>query len=267
MTRPEISGLLSEGALDAAVAAAAAAVSTRPQDQQMRVLLAELAALAGDLQRAETHAKLAALLSPEDALGLGVFRQHLRGLFARNQWWENGAVPTFPLGTTALDELALKLNVALFAKDGPSAHAALQALDDARGARPAVWNGAPVDDLRDLDDRLPHAIEAVTAGGSYLWLDMALIDEIIFQPIQRPFDLGYRRARVTLTDGGAADVLIPATYHGSAKPEYLMARQTDFEELPGGLTTARGQRAFLAGDDMVGLLDAETILFGGTDHG
>jgi type VI secretion system protein ImpE len=265
MTHPEISVLLSEGALDAAVAAAATAVTAKPQDGQMRVLLAELCVLAGDLQRAETHAKVASRLSPDEAVGFGVFRQHLRGLHARNQWWQAGAVPTFPAGATQLDELALKLNVALLAGDSHSARAALDSLDEARGARPAHWNGTPVDDLRDLDDRLPHAVEAVTAGGSYLWLDMALIGDITFQPVQRPLDLGYRRARVTLTDGAAADLLIPATYHGSAAPEYLLARQTDFEEQPGGLTTAKGQRAYLAGDDMVGLLDAETILFGGAD--
>ncbi|MGL4237612.1 type VI secretion system accessory protein TagJ [Tabrizicola sp.] len=267
MMHTEIAALLSEGALDTAVAAAAEAVKTKPQDAHGRIVLAELSVLAGDLERAETHAKLAARLSPGDAVGLGVFRQHLRGLHARNQWWQTGAMPTFPSGATPLDELALKLNVALFAGEGPSARAALDALDEARGPRSARWNGVPVDDLRDLDDRLPHAVEAVTAGGNYLWLDMALISEVAFQPTQRPLDLGYRRARVTLTDGAAADLLIPAVYHGSAAPEYLLGRKTDFEELPGGLTAAKGQRAFLAGEDMVGLLDAETIVFGRADDG
>jgi type VI secretion system protein ImpE len=267
MKHAAIAALLAEDALDAAIAAAVEAVRAKPQDGQTRLLLAELSVLAGDLDRAETHAKLAARLAPADAVGLGVFRQHLRGMHARDQWWQAGAVPAFPMGATALDELALKLNVALASGHAEAARKTFDALEDARTARPALWNGTAVDDLRDLDDRLPHALEAVTAGGNYLWLDMALIRDIVFQPPQRPLDLGYRRARVTLTDGAVADLLIPAVYHGSTLPQHRLARQTDFDELPGGLTTARGQRAFLIGDDMAGLLAAGTIAFTGGGDG
>jgi type VI secretion system protein ImpE len=261
MMHQDIATFLADDALDAAVKAAADDVTARPQNAQARILLAELCVLAGDLGRAETHSKLAARLSPGDAVGIGVFRQYLRGLLARDAWWESGALPMFPLGATPCDELALKLNVALSAGDEPAAQAAFEALETARGARPALWNDTPLDDLRDLDDRLPHAFEAVTAGGNYLWLDMALIVDVVFQPPQRVLDLGYRRARVTLTDGAAADLLIPAVYHGSKAQAHRLARQTDFVDLPAGLVCAVGQRAYLAGDDMIGLLAAETIRF------
>ena len=96
MTADTIAGLLANDDLDAGIASAAGAVKNRPQDPKARMVLAELCVLAGDLERAETHAKLAARAAPDDAVGLGVFRQHLRGLHARDQWWQDGAVPAFP---------------------------------------------------------------------------------------------------------------------------------------------------------------------------
>ena len=266
ITSAAISALLDKDELGAAITAATQAVKTNPQDVQARGLLAELSVLAGDLDRAEAQAKLAARLAPGDAVGLGLFRQYLRGLHAREQWWTAGAVPAFPGGMTKCDRLALKLNVALRAEGFAVARAALDELEEARGARPALWNGNPIDDLRDLDDRLPHAFEAVTAGGNYLWLDFALVSEVIFQAPNRLLDLAFRRAHVTLRDGSAADLLIPATYPSPMDDAHRLARRTDFVELSEGLTIARGQRAFLAGNTLAGLLEAATIrLTGGSD--
>ena len=166
---------------------------------------------------------------------------------------------------TERDRLALMLNVALRAEDFAAARAALDALEAARGEQPALWNNRPIGDLRDLDDRLPHAFEAVTAGGNYLWLDFALVSDVIFQAPERLLDLAFRRARVTLRDGSAADLLIPATYPSAADDAQRLARRTDFVELPEGLSIAQGQRAYLAGEALAGLLEAEAIRF--TDGG
>ncbi|MFV0474090.1 MAG: type VI secretion system accessory protein TagJ [Pikeienuella sp.] len=263
MSAATIGDRLANDDLDGALAAAAARVKAAPQDAPARLLMAMASAVDGDLDKAETHAKLASRISPADSVGIGVFRSHLRGLYARDQWWSEGAAPEFPMGMTICDELALKLNVALRAGDAAAAAAALEELEGARGQRPAIWNGNPVEDLRDLDDRLPHAFEIVTGGGAYLWLDFSLVREMAFQPPSSLFDLACRRARVTLTDDSAADVLVMAACPGAMDAAHKLARRTDFEEVAGGLTIAKGQRAYLAGDDMVGLLAAETIRFEG----
>lgn len=249
--------------LDGALAAAAARVKAAPQDASARLLLAMASAVAGDLDKADAHAKLAARIAPADSVGIGVFRAHLRGLYARAQWWQEGAAPEFPMGMTVCDEHAIGLNVALRAGDAAAAVAALAELEAARGQVPALWNGRPVEDFRDLDDRLPHAFEIVTAGGSYLWLDFTLVREIAFEPPTSLFDLAYRRARVVLRDESAADVLVAAICPGAEEPAHRLARRTDFEAVADGLTIAKGQRAYLAGDDMVGLMAAETIRFEG----
>jgi type VI secretion system protein ImpE len=245
--------------LTAAREAASADVKARPRSADARMLLAELCVLSGDLDRAETHARLAATAEPRRATALSVFRQHLRGLHARAAWWEKGAVPDLPGGPTELDGHALALNVALREGDGAAAGAALRALEEVRGARPGLWNGVPTDDLRDLDDRLPHALEAVTSGGRYLWLGLDRIAGVTFVPPARPLDLALRRARVTLHVGSEADVLVCAVAPGAATDAERLARTTEFEERPGGIVATRGQKALLVGEEMRGLLEAETM--------
>ena len=245
--------------LGSALAAAAAGVKGAPQSAEARMLFAELCVLAGDLDRAETHARLAATAEPKRAAGLGVFRQHLRGLHARAAWWDDGAVPDLPNGPSELDRHALAVNVALREGDGPAARAALDALEAARGARPGLWDGEPAEDLRDLDDRLPHALEAVTSGGRYLWLGLDRIASVAFEPPRRPLDLALRRARVALHGGSEAEVLVCAVSPNPATDAERLGRATGFEELPGGLMATRGQKALLVGEEMRGLLEAGSL--------
>ena len=241
--------------LTAAVAVAVAGVKARPTDPQRRMLLAELSVLAGDLDRAETQAKLAATHAPDLLAGISVFRQHLRGLDARRRWWEDGAVPGFPTGPSEADRAALTLNLALRDDDGPQAAAASATLEEARGTVPVSWDGVEAEDWRDLDDRLPHALEVVTAGGNYLWIGLDRVAGLRATAPARPMDLALRPVRLMLRDGSEADLLLCAVAPAPATDAERLGRRTEFDTLPGGLVAARGQKAMLVGDEMRGLLD------------
>ncbi|MDO5611857.1 MAG: type VI secretion system accessory protein TagJ [Paracoccus sp. (in: a-proteobacteria)] len=264
MTASPITAALNEDRLNEAASLAAAAVKAYPQDVTARQLLASLAVLQGDLPRAETQASMAARLAPDEAVSLGLFRQHLRGLHARDAWWRDGAVPTFPGGASDADKAAVALNIALRAGDDAAVAQAFETLETLRGTRPGQWNGAAVDDLRDLDDRMPHAIEAVSAGGNYMWIDMARIARMTLRPVASPLDLVLRPARVALRDGAEADLVLPAIYPFPETPAQQLGRETGFSESH-GVMIGQGQRAWLAGDEMQGFLSAETIGFGGGD--
>ncbi len=266
MTTAGIAELLLQDSLDEALAASAASVKAQAGSPARRMIHAELCALSGDLEKADAHAKIAQrLLHPGDAAAPPLFRQHLRGLEARERWWRDGSVPDFPAGPSACDRAALALNVAFRAGNAESIRRKAAALEELRGMRPALWNGTDIPDLRDLDDRLPHAVEAVTSGGHYLWLDMARITRLTFTAPARPFDLCCRRARVVLRDGSAADILIPVVYPDPRTAAQRLASETDFEDMPGGLTVGRGQRLYLSGGDASAILDARDIDFGTAD--
>lgn len=254
-----ISNALDTDDIDAAVDQATQAVKAAPLDFEARLLLAELSVVAGDLERAETHAKMAARNAPQHAMGLSVFRQHLRGMEARREWWLNGAVPVFPSGPSELSNLALAVNVALREADTEGAKRNLDALEQKRGTQPVNIDGVACEDFRDLDDRLPHALEVVTAGGNYMWLDLKELTEIAFTAARRPLDMAYRSARITMANGSAADVLIPAIYPDPAGAAQSLGRVTEFEEVGGGLVKALGQRAWLAGDEMKSISEIEKV--------
>ncbi|MCO4318068.1 nitrogen fixation protein [Phyllobacterium sp. 21LDTY02-6] len=255
-----IARLLADDALTDALEAAKAHLKTNPSDKEARHIYIDLLIVQGDYERADAQSALAMTLTGEDLVGFALLRNQLRGMAARDAWFTAGAVPEFPQGPSELDKATLKLNIAHRSALREESTAALSALEQARGERPMVWNGKSVADFRDLDDRIPHAFEVIMSGGAYLWIDFAKIASVALEPIARPRDLAFRRAELALIDGATASVLLPAIYHGSSGDErLLLGRETRWVDEDTGITTGRGQRCFLAGDDFISFHEAENI--------
>jgi type VI secretion system protein ImpE len=243
---------LGEGALTDAIGLARAHVKANPSDKEARHIYIDLLVLEGDYERADAQCSLASTLAPEDTMGFVLLKNQLRAMAAREAWFKAGAVPEFPQGPSERDKAAVKLNIVHRAGSGDEAARTLFALEELRGEQPLLWNGKAVSDFRDLDDRTPHALEVIMTGGAYLWVDFAKIAAVAVEPIARPRDLAFRRADLSLTDGSSASVLLPAIYHGTGDQEkLLLGRETEWIEETTGITTGRGQRCFLAGDDLV----------------
>jgi type VI secretion system protein ImpE len=255
-----IARALSENALDEALDAAKAHLKSNPSDQEGRNLYIDLLVLAGDYERADNQCGLAVTFAPDATMGFALLRNELRGMAARDAWYQTGAVPQFPQGPSELDKLAVRIGIAHRMGDGADARAELERLEELRGERGLILNGRRVSDFRDLDDRTPHALEVIMTGGAYLWIDFAKIAGLTIEPIARPRDLAFRRAELSLIDGAVAPVLLPAIYHGTGTDDRLrLGRETDWVEEPTGITTGRGQRCFLAGDDLVSFHDTESL--------
>ena len=254
----KIAEALRENALDEAIEQTKAHLKTVPSDKDARHLFIDLLILSGDYARADAQCNLAATFAPEDTMGFALLRNQLRAMAARSAWFDTAAAPDFPNGPTALDQAALKVAVAhrVGSKD---AAATLQSLEEIRGEQPMSWNGRHVSDFRDLDDRIPHALEVIMTGGAYLWIDFSRIAALRVEPIARPRDLAFRAAELELVDGAIATVLLPAIYHGTTGAKLLLGRETEWIDEPTGITTGRGQKCFLAGDDLVSFHDLETL--------
>lgn len=255
-----IARALSENALDEALDAAKAHLKSNPSDKDGRNLYIDLLVLAGDYERADNQCSLAVTFAPDATMGFALLRNELRGMAARDAWFATGAVPEFPQGPSELDRIAIRVGIAHRMGDSAEAKAELERLEELRGERGLVLNGKRVSDFRDLDDRTPHALEVIMTGGAYLWVDFAKIAGLTIEPIARPRDLAFRRAELSLIDGAVAPVLLPAIYHGTGTEDLLrLGRETDWVEEPTGITTGRGQRCFLAGDDLASLHDTESL--------
>ncbi|ACM39060.1 MULTISPECIES: type VI secretion system accessory protein TagJ [Rhizobium/Agrobacterium group] len=255
-----IASLLDDADLAQAMDAVKAELKTAASDHDLRHLYIDLLILAGDYEKADSQCELAVRFQPQDAVGFSMLRQQIRGMAARKAWFETGALPDFPGGLTASDQIALKLNLALKEGAASEAVALLAELEASRGTVPMLWNGGAVADIRDLDDRIPHALEVLTTGGAYLWVDFSRIASVTPQPIRRPRDTAFRPAELTLESGAEATVLLPAIYYGAdSSPALQLGHETEWMDAVDGIVTGLGQRCLLAGDELVSFHDLESL--------
>src|SRR5215471_1395998 len=113
--------LFHEGNVTDALSAATAAVRKAPTDISARVLMAELLAFSGNIERADVVLDACADLDPSAAIVVAEFRQLLRGETARRQLFTDGRVPEFLGEPSAAQQSALAAIVAL--RNGDAAEA------------------------------------------------------------------------------------------------------------------------------------------------
>ena len=153
-----------------ALTAANAAVRKTPTDIGARVLLAELLAFSGNIDRADVVLDACADLDPTAAIVVAEFRQLLRGETARRQLFSDGRVPEFLGEPTAAQRLSLAAIVALRNGDSPEAGKLAAEAEEARVHPTGTAGDTAFDDMRDADDLLASCFEVITTTGKYFWI-------------------------------------------------------------------------------------------------
>lgn len=257
-----IRAALAEGRLGDATTQLLARVRATPTDAAARSTLAELLCLAGAFDRAEAQLAVVAQQTVDRPVALARMRHLIRAALAREAWFETAAVPALLAEPSAAERAALALALVLRAGDGPATAAALGVAEAARPHLAGTVDGTPFDDIRDVDDRCAWFWEILTHDGHYMWTDLAKVEAIAFTPPQRPIDLLWREARLTLWDGRVADIVVPAQYvDAGADERQRLAMSTDWRDGPGGAATGVGQRVLLLGEEARPILEITDIRF------
>src|SRR5207342_2357547 len=162
--------LFRAGKLDDAVAAAQAALRKAPTDLNARVLLGELLAFAGNLERADVVLDAASTIDPSTAVVVAEFRQLIRADMARRQLFRDGRVPELLTDPTEVQRLQLAALVALRENNMAEAAKNAAAAEEARPHTPGFHNDVAFDDMRDADDLLAGTFEVLTTTGKYFWI-------------------------------------------------------------------------------------------------
>ena len=255
--------LFRDGKLSDAIAAAQAALRKAPTDLGARVLLAELLAFAGNLERADVILDAASTIDPSSALVVAEFRQLVRADTARRQLFRDGRVPEFLGEPTEAQRLQLAALVAL--REGDTAEAARQcaAAEAVRPHCPGKHNGTAFDDFRDVDDLLAGTVEVLTTTGKYYWIPAERLISATFHEPKRPRDLLWRRASMSVDQGPDGDVYVPAVYGGddTLTEKQRLGRETDWRQAAGGPVRGVGQRVFLLGDADVAVMELGALTF------
>jgi len=118
-------------------------------------------------------------------------------------------------------------------------------------------NDKPFQTLRDCDDLFGPVLE-VMAHGDYYWLPLQQVESLMMNAPKYPRDLLWLPAKLSLRDGPAGDVFLPALYPGShqhADNQIKLGRQTDWQGGDAGPVRGIGFRMFLVDDDAKSLLE------------
>lgn len=228
-----------------------AAVKAHPADDGRRVFLFELAAFAGDWERARRQLDALGADDPTREVAVAQYRGLLDAEAARRRFVADGTPPVL-LGDPSPDRAA-RLEAARLLRDGNTA-AAAAALAAANAALPPVAglvNGTPFDRLRDADDLFAGVLE-VYAQGKYVWVGLDQVESIATHPPKYPRDLIWLPARLTARGGESGEVFLPVLYPGTAAhPDdaVRLGRATDWAEPAPGLARGAGLRTYFYGDD------------------
>lgn len=260
--------LFREGKLADALVAATAAVKRAPTDIGSRVLLAELLAFSGNVERADVILNAAAELEPATAVVVAEFRQLLRGELARRQLFSDGRVPEFLGGPTAAQRSSLEAIVALRNGDAAAAARLAAQAEQDRPHPKGVAGGTPFDDMRDADDLLASCFEVITTTGKYFWIAPERVLTMEFHAPKRPRDLFWRRATMQVASGPDGDVYVPVIYPPGGRATASMTdalklgRATDWQSAgDGGPTLGVGAATIMVGDDALTWLEIDRITF------
>jgi type VI secretion system protein ImpE len=254
--------LLQEGKLDQAIEALVADVRARPTDVKSRVMLAELYCFRGDYDRADRQLDVVTSQDPSVTVGLGLFRQLIRGADARRRIYTEGAAPK--LVAPLPEHAALRLRALVELRGGGDASGLLAEAEAKRPVQSVALGDGAADDFRDLDDVLASVIEVITAGGDCYWVPVEAIESIEMHKPTLLRETLWRRASVVVRDGPNGDVYLPTVYPPypdlpSASAEALLGRTTDWVEHPKGVVRGIGLKSYLAGDESVTLFEIETL--------
>jgi len=249
-----------EGRLTAAIAAIAEEIRSEPNNANKRAFLVELLCFNGDFERADKQLNTLVTLDPNVALTVGTWRQLIRAAQARCDVYDSGAIPEVIERPTPRIQNSLALLLAQRenrTNDCAELIAKIEAETTSEGCH---INGQLVGDLRDLDDVNAGVLEVLASNGKYFWVDFSQVIELHFSPPERPLDLLWRKASLTLTNGTEGEVFIPAVYHGIKNDDDAtkLGRKTHWLEHE-SVVRGQGLRTWLVGDDDLSIMDITSL--------
>lgn len=263
-----VQSLIQDGKLTDAIAAATAEVKQSPMRPELRLVLAELVSLTGNIDRADTIVEAAKKLQDGQSPGLTMFRQLLRGEAARAQWFQEGRAPETRSMPTPDFSNAIQTVVEY---RGGQLAAAAQLVSSA--AESLAFPGQikltsgeehSFDIFRDLNDLTAPVAELISLTGKLFWVPWSDFISIRFEPAKTLRDVFWRPVECAFTDGAIERYFMPTIYSGTAnsdKDTLRLGQETDWKELGEGLISGVGLRMFLAGDQTPTVLEVAEVRF------
>ena len=254
--------LYQAGKLKEAVTAALEGVKKHPTDFQRRGQLCELLCLSGDLERADRQLDTIGQQDPQAVVSISLWRQLIRAETARQEVFAQGRAPEFLGEPSPHLQLYLRALVALRSGEQDEAATLLSEAEDSRPKPVGTCDGQPFDDFRDLDDRLAGFWEVLTSTGKYYWIPLERIRVAELRAPERPRDLLWRQAYLSVIDGPEGEVYLPTIYPGTRETgdeQLQLGRGTNWRESPSGVVQGEGLKMLLVGEEDKSILEIQHL--------
>lgn len=255
----EAQQLFEQGDLEGAIQAVTQEVKAHPTETPRRTFLFELLCFSGDLERANRQLDVIAHQDSQAEPAVQVYRNILHAEAARRRLDAGPVQPEFLLDPPPY----ARLHIEASARRGAQAKALL---DESESMWPALRgriDEQPFEEFRDCDDLIAPFLELIILR-DYVWLPFDQIREIELAAPERPRDLLWAPARVSLITGAQHRGYVPVLYcdsHRHADNQVKLGRMTDWLTDDAGAVRGVGQRMFLAGDEAHPILATRHIEF------
>ncbi len=248
-----------QGNLRQAAAAVANELRRQPGNAGKRAFYAELLCLLGEFEKADSQLATLQTLAPDALVTVGTWRQLLQAAQARVDVHAAGRTPELLGEADNRTRVRLDMLIAIREQDWPGAARQALLLEESRPIRPLWVNGKAVDDLRDLDDVDAGLLEVLASNGKYFWVCTTQVESLALHRPERPLDLLWRKAELTLLDGTHGQVFIPMIYATPTDNEQaLLGRATQWQDRA-GLVRGIGLRTWLIGDEAMPLSRIDNV--------
>jgi type VI secretion system protein ImpE len=228
--------LYDAGQLDSAIEMLGVELRSNPTDAQRRTFLFELLSFTGNYDRAEKQLDVLAKAGPDGIMAVLPYRAALQAERIREHMFTTSDFPT------------------------------AAAPSPVRG----TFNGRSFESIEDADPRLGARLE-VMAGGRYMWLPFAYINEIHVEAPKMLRDMRWLPARLStneaVRDMELGEVLLPALTPSVWKhtdPDLRLGRATDWEDLSDGDFAPVGQKMFIIDGEHVPLISLRDLAISAT---
>lgn len=201
--------------LQPAIDAQIQVVRANPADQGARMFLYELFLFAGDLDRARKQIDVLNYDDPKSVAAIERYRQVLDAEAMRRRVLAGQEQPKTL--TDAPAHVFHRLEAIKHYAAGDTAKGD-EALAQANAETPDVkakLNETDIEGLRDGDDLFGTVIEVFGTGGIYCWVPLEQVESITLQAPRSPRDALLAPVALSMRNGPAGDVLVPAVYPGS----------------------------------------------------
>ena len=260
---PSPDELIKTGDVAGARAALIEEVRAKPDNRPARMFLSQVLLVLGEWDKALTHMKAIANLSPEAMTLFTAYDRAITAEKTREAVFAGKEAPASLVAATPwFDALLRALHAELKGDAVTAAELRAQAFDDAPET-PGEADGTRFGFIADADARFGPAIEVII-DGRYGFVPFAEIVELTTEGATDLRDLVWLPARLTLKSGQAGNCFLPTRYPGAAHDadgQVKLARKTEWDNHGDLGNAGRGQHLYDADGAELALLALRRLKF------